>query len=371
MNKKKVVVKKKSNPFTETLKFFGVSLFSNQTCVSGRKRPWYLALFAFFFAIILALVPQVVQISNQKGSAFLYSTTYDADLGLEAFTNTLNNEDINLVTYKDALGKNRFGFNTVADSEKWTALTAQTGGHFEYKKLVSGTEATTEVRFKVFLAFGKTDGNTNAYLLLHDEKTGINSTLTKPEEGAADNGYVKPVSYAIFGDEEIFIVIYAPDKVIGKNYNAFYTGDYSNIPATENSHVNLKNLMKTDLFDTNSPNATSVLDSAWITFLNNGYVNVRNLLLITTISIMGTIFIFVNIVFGLSIFLMTRGKNNPNRDIKIGDAYKIGAFAATAPALLAMIIGLFAPSMNSIAYLALYGLRVMWMSMRTLRPMTQ
>ena len=74
-------------------------------------------------------------------------------------------------------------------------------------------------------------------------------------------------------------------------------------------------------------------------------------------------------LFGLMIWLMTRGKQNPYHDFNFLDAQKISWWSASAPALLSLIgfIPFFA-SFAMFLFLFLMGMRTMWMSTRTLRP---
>jgi hypothetical protein len=72
-------------------------------------------------------------------------------------------------------------------------------------------------------------------------------------------------------------------------------------------------------------------------------------------------------LLGLTVFLMTRGKTNPFRIYTFWECQKIAYWAAFSPSVLALI-GFAFPAYAPLVYIFLYGMRVMWMSMRSLRP---
>ena len=65
---------------------------------------------------------------------------------------------------------------------------------------------------------------------------------------------------------------------------------------------------------------------------------------------------------------MTRGKSNPNRSIKFYQCLLIAFYAALTPALITLILGFVISSMAIMVYVMVFGFRVMWMTMRSLRP---
>jgi maltodextrin utilization protein YvdJ len=65
---------------------------------------------------------------------------------------------------------------------------------------------------------------------------------------------------------------------------------------------------------------------------------------------------------------MTRGKSNPFRVYTFWECQKIAYWASLAPAILAMILSFSLPAYAMIYYIFFYGMRIMWMSMRSLRP---
>ena len=86
-------------------------------------------------------------------------------------------------------------------------------------------------------------------------------------------------------------------------------------------------------------------------------------------GIFSAVFVGLALVLGLMVFLMTRGKNNPFRIYTFWESQKIAYWASFSPAVLSLLA--FIPALSNYAilmYIFFYGMRVMWMSMRSLRP---
>jgi maltodextrin utilization protein YvdJ len=71
---------------------------------------------------------------------------------------------------------------------------------------------------------------------------------------------------------------------------------------------------------------------------------------------------------GLMIFLLTRGKKNIFHIYTFGDCEKIAAWSMVSPALLSLILGFIFTDYAMMFFIILLGLRVMWLSMKQLRP---
>ena len=71
---------------------------------------------------------------------------------------------------------------------------------------------------------------------------------------------------------------------------------------------------------------------------------------------------------GLMVFLLTRGKTNPFRIYTFWDCQKIAYWAVPAPSVISLALGFFMSNFALVSFALVVGLRVMWLSMRTLRP---
>ena len=106
-------------------------------------------------------------------------------------------------------------------------------------------------------------------------------------------------------------------------------------------------------------------------FFDLGYLDLRGQQVGMTVGICLGINAGITIIVVPILFLMTRGKNNPNRSIKFYQIMGVGFHATLSPAILALIIGYImggAFQYMSMLYVMCYGFRAMWLAMKYLRP---
>ena len=120
--------------------------------------------------------------------------------------------------------------------------------------------------------------------------------------------------------------------------------------------------------DIRSIDYVSKVMANWKSVANKAYDNQKVKTFWAVSGIFYGIFFGLNIFMGLMMFLLTRGKNNPNRGLRFDTCEWIAGWTCMAPGLLAMIVGFIFPAAQQIAFIVLIGLRTMWLSMRQLNP---
>ena len=83
---------------------------------------------------------------------------------------------------------------------------------------------------------------------------------------------------------------------------------------------------------------------------------------------MSAINVGIVLIMGFMVWVLTRGKNNPYRIFNVWECYKIVAWAALTPAILTSGLGFLIKAFASTLFPLLLGVRVMWLSMKSLRP---
>jgi hypothetical protein len=71
---------------------------------------------------------------------------------------------------------------------------------------------------------------------------------------------------------------------------------------------------------------------------------------------------------GFLMWILTRGKNNPNNYFTPWLTQKVEARLALSPAIITLIAGFFLVNQAPLIFILTLGLRVMWISMKELRP---
>ena len=345
----------------KTIKQIWSALFKNTAALEGRFRPWYVAVILFLLSIILASVPMFTTTATSNGSDFLEGTLYSVDNGLQRFAESLNTKGVDLVVAQN--GEVFTLENTTSNWETGFTLEDAASGfpYFAY------TDATDAIRFKVYFQ----DANSN-----EASATFVNGLLTKANSAEAIDTSI--VSFMFLGTNSIYLYVYNPAEVAagtsaGANYTKSFKGGYSDIEVG----TNLADFAVKDVFGNSFPaDPTPVQYAAyqqsvlvsWKQFFDNAYLLTKNVLLWTTTGIMMGVNSLLALFMGLLVFIMTRGKNNPNHTFTFFESMKVGAWVLLAPAILSVAVGYIFPSYASMAFVLLVGLRMMWLSSKNLRP---
>ena len=158
-------------------------------------------------------------------------------------------------------------------------------------------------------------------------------------------------------------------------YYFYNNGDYKTMEATQ---TGLKDLLTVKDKDGNAiapsmanPDYYNGVLNNFKRGLNNTYDAVKWKNTFVTSGIYLAIFAGLSIFMGLLMWVMTRGKRNPNNYFSIWLCLKIEARLGLAPGLITFIMGLFLTQYASMIFILTLGLRVMWISMKELRPVQQ
>ena len=110
------------------------------------------------------------------------------------------------------------------------------------------------------------------------------------------------------------------------------------------------------------------------TFADQGYLDVRGQQVGLMVGIILGINGGITLIILPILFLMSRGKNNPNRVLKFYQVMGISFHATLSPAIITLILGYIMGSsmqMMSMIYVMCYGFRAMWLTMKYLRTPIQ
>ena len=336
------------------------SLVNNASAIRGAKNgPLWLTILFFIFGILLPIVPLFVAQATTKGSSFLNNYSYGLERYVTSIAMDLESQNV------------EFGI----DEEHMLSVTDD-GAVIDFADYGSAkpfaaykNDVTKQYDFVVYLSDAMTA----------KEKTVVNNAITTTYYGiggtdvvsALDNAYVP--SYIILFKNGVYMAIFGNDstKVVTYSYN----GDYKTIKANNQCLVTL--LSVTD----KEGNAVtpSIINKTYTEgvyknfkkFLDKSYetLKIKNTWVSSAIYL--GIFFGLNVVMGFLMWLLTRGKNNPNNYYTPWLTEKIQARMCLAPALITLIVGFFLTSQTMLIYIVTIGMRVMWVSMKELRPLQQ
>ena len=334
------------------------SLVSNAAALRGAKSgPFWLTLVMFILSLLLPIIPIFVTQANTKGSSFLGSNSYSLEKYLPSIGLDLKKqgyelhvtEEHQLEVYKDDKNIPLTDYTT---SAPFAVYENQVSKQYDFVVYVSNETGSKEKK-----AFNTAVSGTKYTL----------NTTTKSEE---KDGVYTP-SYMILFRNSIYVVIYAKDSTTA--VTGSYMGDYKTIKAT---NAGLSEFLKVtdkdgkeitaNIYDNNYTdgvfkNFKKVMDRSYDT------LKIQNMW--GTSGIYLGIFAGLSIVMGFIMWILTRGKNNPNNYFTPWLTQKVEARLALAPGLITLILGFFLPQYIPIAFIITLGLRVMWISMKELRPL--
>ena len=362
MAKKLKKVKKQMSPKTRNIlvnSFKGI--ISNQACVdNGKEAPWWLAIIFALVSVIIPLIPGFVSLDKAYGASFLNNGSFGIDRGLsEAFVSLKSeNKELNikdgLLTYSGEVSgtkdydlyKQVTTLSTIQDQEEY--------GFMLYYTTREGNELQDYVNQKVADYY----------------KVG---TLTKKDAGDAEGTAYYIPSFMILTKNTLVAATYKVDSTTRAG-NTFGGLDWWTTPNGNLVTYVLEGVESTTVEQVkhNTGDWAKVYNK-WKAVFNQTYKNQKERAKWNTTLIYLGVYAGLIVFLGLMVFLLTRGKNNPFNTLNFWVCQKIAYFLSFTPAVLALILGfVFAGNMiGQMAFIMLLSLRIMWASMRQLRPIYQ
>lgn len=316
------------------------TLISNDACVkTGREWSWYWPVFLAIFAVIAALVPSFTKNMQTKyGTSMLGSATYGYENGLVHFHNYMKENNVDFVIQDSTL---------IDTDNKWSSL-AESQGQRWY------TVKNAEAEKTIFEAFYNDSelSDYEFYSRIINNKNPYTDGVRGEENAKYSNNAL------ILGKKTIYVFKVKADASGSSVINGIYD---------RSSGMHLNNLAPTDV-NSNTIEYAEKLKLNYANFLNDCAETQKNIQAWTYCGIMGAVYVGLEFLFGLVIFLMTRGKRNPYRIYTFWETQKMSYWASVAPAILSLAVGFLISSFAMMGFIFLFGLRIMWMSMRSLRP---
>lgn len=365
-NNKKNKKKTRLSPETkDKLKTGFGTLINNEMCIkAGREYRWFTPIILAICSVIVTLVPSFVSTMkvNMGESVLGTSSVGGVENGLASFQNDLKN------TANASVEINEEGRLVVSDATK-EVYNAGTGDdrYYEYKDSVTN-EPVLRVQFA-------SDNVSSAILDGLSKYTVTTSTTITNSEGETSE-----VQDAVSTTYRVSILVFKNTGFSMAVYNRrVVTGTTSTSALLNYSYDRLagKDLLtlSPDVSLSEKPGEyVAAVKKNYQALLTAGYETTKITLAWRNVGILAGINAGVILLLGLVLFLVTRGKRNPYRVITFWQCQKIGYWAAPSPAILALALGFLLSntsglsSLSMFMFLFLYGLRIMWISMKAFSP---
>lgn len=340
------------------------SLINNDACIEGgRTKRWFFAVIFAVLSLVMAVLPIMVTSLQAQGSDFTAGNyLYNYDNAIVAFSDSLTDNNLSMVVSEDANGR----FLAVDKSQWETAYTANA-----YKQYVH-LNNDSKVDFEVYYTEAVGQEFVDYYTLVSQNKSPIDGSWRE----AADTA--RSTSYLIFGRERMVGQLFQPGNttalsgVSGDYLKLDLEFDFKSMATVEIDGVTYVT-SHDDKFS--EPNGFLSIDAyrrqiqnKWNDVYDAVYYNTKMVTARDSTLIMIGVDALLIFFMGLMIFILTRGKRNPFRIYTFWETQKIAYWASFTPSLLALIFGFIFTEYAVMIFVMLIGVRIMWMSMKSLKP---
>lgn len=363
------------------LKLILRTLISNNACVEAArtKEPKYTVISLIFvlFALFFAALPTCVTGFQQQGGNWLRGVVYDFDSGIKEFaeltetnqvTFTIDGEENNHV-----LIPNNWEEKMPIYEWKWKEgpIVQPDLRCFVSTHIDPNNNDTSEHKvLEIFVCPANRDFNLFVEEIVKninplkvnkdtkdtDEKNSENWLEIEDARDKDGNPVRKnrSTSFIVFGEKNVQGALYQPGNT---NVGSSCYGDYNNTPNEPDLIHNVlvkKGATPDEIKEANQK------------FFDQVYINPRRANTWRSTGIILGVDAGIILLMGFMVWVLTRGKNNPFRIYSFWDGQKIAYYACLTPGIISLF-GFLMSNMAMMLFILGVGVRVMWLSMRTLR----
>lgn len=326
------------------------TLINNDACIKT-SREWGgfkghgVPIIVGILSILLALIPSfVTRINVNAGEAFLGSTSYSYNVGLAEFVNVMESNSAHIKIENGTIKKEGntdlvFNYTEKTSVTKWYHETSNRLGEpvTVFEAFINDVEGLDDYTFFTRLAAEVTMTPDGIY---RDQQCGWN--------------------YIGFGKETIGFAAYKSNGTLVTSFR----GRYDKLEGVDLIHDTMP-AAGVEGYD-----KLNAITNNWKGIINRAYETIKIEQTMQYVGILAGVYAGLLVLFGFLIWVMTRGKNNPMRVFTIWQTQRMSYWASFAPAVLSIIAGflLAQSSLGMFAFIFLFGMRIMWMSMKALRP---
>ena len=338
------------------------SLVNNAAAIRGAKAgPLWLTIVMFVLSVFLPVIPIFVSNITTNGASFLNNYSYGLERYVTKVGMDLESEHYTLGVDADHLLSVKKDGNPV----DYANYGANEPLAF-YKDEVTG-----EYTFQLYISNATKSADQKEIYTAISNKYYATASITETEYDKNNTGASYRPTYMILFANNVFMQINKGSKAVKNSLG----GDYKTIKEKGDYLADILTVTNKEgqLID---PDLTSrtYCDGVYKnfkTFLNKSYETLRIKNTFATSGIYLGIFFGLALIMGFLMWLLTRGKNNPNNYYTPWLTMKIQGRLGLAPALITLIVGFFLTSYAPLIYILTIGLRAMWVSMKELRPVQQ
>lgn len=373
--KAKVIKNKKKFPWGKVW-YYIKSLFSNAICLDiATSLKWFWSIIVFVVVILISVVQPTVTNSQISGAQLINSTASD--------TITYGLNDYVEKASKDTEEAKKL--NYLFDSKTFSL--SGTYNYETYTDYIVNGDAATSVIKPSFTSYHNGVRVLDIYIgTTYSDETAFITNIagSNPIYGDADATkrkelddaglkYVRSTSFIAFTRENIYALLCDGNGQQAAQLNGNFKHISEAFPKlTEKSSYTFLDILTYELDSTlGATQKRDVIVKNAAAYFDKVYLDPVFTQTWVTFGIYCGVNGGIMIVMAFIIFAMTRGKNNPNRSIKLLQCFSIAFWFAITPALITISLGFLIPQFGPMLFLITYSFRVMFLSMKYLRPSYQ
>ena len=350
-----------------TVKNLFASLIKNDSAIDGAKTaPWWIAVILFIIGTFLPIIPIMVNNSKTYGAQYISGNVYGYEQGLATGAVTLRDKGYTFKVESNQLLAYQNGELISGTSKEIDGVSQDEIPLYTYETDRLGVK---QYAFEIYYTdrpYNKTSKSVTKLIKTIESKQYRTDTETLySKELFGKNAPVYTPSYLLLFKDGMYSKIYKTNSASAGSYT--YNGmDWKNAKFGEllTSILTVADA-KENLADLRYVNG--VLDNFKV-IANDSYKNQKTYSFWFQSGLYYGIYLVLGVFMGLMLFVLTRGRNNPNRNLTFWVGVKISWWIDLTPGILAMILGFIWSAAAGLAYIVLMGLRTMWLSMRSLNP---
>lgn len=345
------------------------TLISNNACVEAartkEKKYNIIAIIFALFALFFAALPTCVTGFQQNGGNWIRGTVnYSYEIAMKEFGEvTTNKVSFKLENHKltangwDETGIGHYKWNNIEQTDLFCFISTMPSVEGEDHKIMEIYYCPEDYGdFPLFVEeIAKNINPFKVHRATKDEDEKVKENwLEKSGEGDDATLTGRTTSFIVFGTTQVQGALCPPGV---STIASSVAGDYENTPDCQDLIHEV--LAKPGVTD-------NELLEANRTFFDQVYVNPRSVATWRSTGIILGVDAGVMLLMGFMVWILTRGKNNPFRIYSFWDGQKIAYYASLTPGIIALF-GFLMQNMAMMLFILGVGVRVMWLSMRTLR----
>ncbi len=369
--KAKVVKKKKSFLWGKIWYYFK-SLFSNGICLEiATSLKWFWSIIVFVLATLIAIIQPTVTASQIKGDQIFISQYSDPFYyGLNDYLNFVNNEDEEHENKDIVFNISTKQLEGTYKSDSYVGYISSNGQYNVPAPFYSSFREGKRI-LDIYVTNDLAHNNQDWLKSIAESNPDYGEASAEERKNMEDLKHKRTSSFIIFTNDKVYFALIASSGQVNSQINGNYNYILENFPKLKENGKATYTFADILGYEVTTNDVVAkqkqVIQNAG-SYANKATYDTINTQTWVTFGIYAGVDGGIMIVMAFIVFAMTRGKNNPNRSTTLLQSFSIAFWMSITPALITLAFGFILPQFGPMLFLICYSFRIMFLSMKYLRP---